>query len=42
MLRERYAERLQVGVLGHERFQIVNHDLGDANAKGPVGALKGQ
>jgi HK97 family phage major capsid protein len=42
VLRERYAEKLQVGVLAHERFQIVNHDLGTTTAKGPVAALKGQ
>jgi hypothetical protein len=42
VLRERYAEKLQIGILGHERFQIVAHDLGDANNKGPVSALKGQ
>jgi HK97 family phage major capsid protein len=41
VLRERYAEKLQVGVLAHERFQIVNHDLGSATAKGPVAALYG-
>jgi len=39
VLRERYAEKLQIGVLGHERFQIVNHDLGSTTVKGPVGAL---
>lgn len=42
VLRERYAEKLQVGVLAHERFQIVNHDLGSTTVKGPVAALKGQ
>lgn len=41
VLRERYAEKLQVGVLGHERFDIVNHDLGTTSVKGPVGALLG-
>jgi HK97 family phage major capsid protein len=41
VLRERYAEKLQVGVLAHERFQVVNHDLGTASVKGPVAALKG-
>jgi HK97 family phage major capsid protein len=39
VLRERYAEKLQIGVLGHERFEIVNHDLGSTTVKGPVGAL---
>lgn len=41
VLRERYAEKLQLGILGHERFQIVNHDLGTTAVKGPVGALYG-
>lgn len=41
VLRERYAEKLQVGILGHERFHIVNHDLGSTTAKGPVAALYG-
>ena len=42
VLRERYAEKLQVGILGHERFHIVNHDLGSTTVKGPVAALKGE
>jgi HK97 family phage major capsid protein len=42
VLRERFADSLQLGVLAHERFHIVNHDLGDANNKGPVAALKGE
>lgn len=42
VLRERYADSLQIGVLAHERFHIVNHDLGDASNKGPVAALKGE
>jgi HK97 family phage major capsid protein len=42
VLRERYAEKLQVGILGHERFHIVNHDLGSTSVKGPVAALKGE
>lgn len=41
VLRERYAEKLQVGIRSHERFQIVNHDLGDTTNKGPVAALYG-
>lgn len=41
VLRERYAEKLQVGILGHERFHIVNHDLGSTSVKGPVAALYG-
>jgi HK97 family phage major capsid protein len=41
VLRERYAEKLQVGILAHERFQIINHDLGSTTAQdyGPVAAL---
>ena len=42
LLRERYAEKLQIGVLSHERFQIVNHDVGTTSVKGPVAALKGE
>jgi HK97 family phage major capsid protein len=42
VLRERYAEKLQVGILAHERFHIVNHDLGSTTAKGPVAALKAE
>ncbi len=42
VLRERYAEKLQVGILGHERFHIVNHDLGSTSVKGPVAALKAE
>jgi HK97 family phage major capsid protein len=41
VLRERYAEKLQVGILAHERFSIVNHDLGSTTARGPVAALYG-
>lgn len=41
VLRERYAEKLQVGILGHERFHVVNHDLGSTSVFGPVGALYG-
>jgi hypothetical protein len=42
VLRERYAEKLQIGILSHERFHIINHDVGDSSNKGPVAALKGQ
>lgn len=42
VLRERYAEKLQVGILGHERFHIVNHDLGSTSVYGPVAALYGE
>ena len=41
VLRERYAEKLQIGILGHERFHIVNHDLGTTTVKGPVAAVYG-
>lgn len=42
VLREAYAASLQVGVLGWERFHIINHDLGDTSNKGPVAALKAE
>lgn len=42
VLRERYAEKLQIGVLAHERFHIVNHDVGTTTVKGPVAALYGE
>ena len=42
VLRERYAEKLQVGIRAHERFQVVNHDLGSTTVKGPVAALKAE
>jgi HK97 family phage major capsid protein/HK97 family phage prohead protease len=42
VLRERYAEKLQIGILSHERFHIINHDVGDSSNKGPVAALKGE
>ncbi len=41
VLRERYAEKLQIGILGSERFHIVNHDLGTTTVKGPVAAIYG-
>lgn len=41
VLRERYAEKLQVGVLASERFHVVNHDVGTTAVKGPVAALFG-
>jgi HK97 family phage major capsid protein len=41
VLRERYAEKLQIGIIGSERFDIVNHDLGTTSAKGPLAALLG-
>lgn len=42
VLRERYAELGQIGVLGDERFDIVNHGLGDTSTAGPVVALIGE
>jgi len=41
VLRERYAEKLQLGVLSHERFHVINHDLGSTTDAGPVAALYG-
>jgi HK97 family phage major capsid protein len=32
----RYFENDQIGLLGTERFDIVNHDLGDTSAAGPL------
>lgn len=42
VLRELYAANGQIGVLGFERFDIVNHDLGSNSAAGPVVALIGE
>lgn len=42
VLRELYAANGQIGVLGIERFDIVNHDLGSNSAAGPVVALIGE
>jgi HK97 family phage major capsid protein len=41
VLRERYAEYRQVGVLGSERIDIVNHGCGDTSNAGPIVALIG-
>ena len=41
VLNERYAELGQIGVIGWERFDIANHDLGDNVNPGPVVALIG-
>lgn len=41
VLTERYAELGQIGIIGTERFDIVNHDLGSTTAKGPVAAAYG-
>lgn len=42
VLRELYAASGHVGVLGFERFDIVNHDLGSTTVAGPVVALIGK
>ena len=42
VLRELYAANGQIGVLGFERFDIVNHDMGDNTNAGPVVALIGK
>ena len=42
VLRELYAANGQIGVLGFERFDIVNHDLGSTTVAGPVVALLGK
>ncbi len=41
VLRERYAELGQLGVIGTERFDIVNHDLGSTSVKGPISGAYG-
>jgi|GEM_PF-605105 len=41
VLRERYAEFRQIGVIGWERFDIVVHGLGDTSNAGPIVALIG-
>ena len=41
MLRERYAEYRQLGVIGWERFDIVAHDLGNTSVAGPIVGLIG-
>ncbi len=42
VLRELYAANGQIGVLGFERFDIVNHDMGSTTVSGPVVALLGK
>lgn len=42
VLRERYAEYRQVGVMATERMDIVVHGLGDTSAAGPIVALIGE
>ena len=41
VLRERYAELGQLGIVATERFDINIHDLGTTSAKGPVAAMYG-
>jgi len=38
---ERYFEQDQIGILGTERIDIVNHDLGDNTNAGPIVGLVG-
>jgi HK97 family phage major capsid protein len=38
---ERYFEQDQIGILGTERVDIVNHDLGDNTVAGPIVGLVG-
>ena len=38
---DRYWELDQIGVKGTERFDIINHDIGDNTTAGPVVALIG-
>src|SRR5439155_27206440 len=38
---QRYLENDQVGFLGTERIDIVNHDLGDNTTAGPIVGLAG-
>jgi HK97 family phage major capsid protein len=37
---ERYFDSDQIGILGTERFDVNNHDLGDGTNAGPIVALK--
>jgi HK97 family phage major capsid protein len=39
ILRERFADSDQIGIVGTERFDINIHDLGDNSSKGPLAAL---
>lgn len=41
VLRERYAEFRQIGVMGTERIDIVAHGCGDTTSAGPIVALIG-
>lgn len=42
VLRERYAEYRQIGIIGWERFDFVCHDVGTTSAAGPIVGLVGQ
>ena len=42
ILRERYAEFDQIGIIATERFDINAHDLGDNTTGGPIVALIGE
>jgi len=42
VLRERYAEYRQIGVIATERMDIVVHGLGDTSTAGPIVALIGE
>jgi HK97 family phage major capsid protein len=41
VLRERYAEYRQTGIIGVERFDLVCHGVGTTSAAGPIVALVG-
>lgn len=41
VLRERYAEYRQLGIIAYQRFDIVAHDLGDTSNAGPIVGLVG-
>lgn len=41
VLRERYAEYRQIGIIGTERIDINAHGIGDTSAAGPIVALVG-
>ena len=38
---ERYMEYDQIGILVTERYNVVNHDLGDSSTAGPMVGLMG-
>lgn len=41
VLREKYADVGQIGIVGSERFDVVNHHLGSTTAKGPIAGAYG-